>query len=281
MKKIFICGFLFFGLAVLYSGCEQAGNILKETFQEPKVSLAELMPTGISSRALDLSAKLAIDNPNPIGLSLASLDYDFKLADTPLFSGDSKEGLQISASGRSFADIPISISYQDVKKVYDSIKGEEDVPYRFSGKVGLNTPLGALPIPFDIKGKLPVVRPPKIKALDLKVEKLSLNRADLVLSIDLYNPNSFPLDISKAGYALALDGKEFSKGKIESGKVGANSEGSLDIPLSMDLMSLGTWSYSLLRGKSADYDLAYDANYRIKDWPVIQKENEKGTLKIW
>ncbi len=280
MKKGLVCFSVICGIVFLFSGCEQAGDILKDVIQEPKVSLSDLMITGISSRNLDLSAKLAIDNPNPVGLSLASLEYAFDLADSPLFSGVSDEGMNVQPSGNSFVNIPISLGYEDVKRVYDSVKGQDEVPYRLKGKVRLDTPIGALPIPYDVKGKLPVVRPPSIRSVDLDVKNLSFTSARLDLKIKLHNPNNFDLDIAKAGYALALDGKGFSEGKIEAGSVQAKSDGTLKVPLSIDLMSLGSWAYSILTGGSADYELSYGAKYNIKDWPVKQDEVKSGTLSI-
>lgn len=280
MKKGFIVFSVISALAVPFAGCEKAGDILKEVVQEPRVSLADFAITGISSDKLDLAAKLAIDNPNPVGLRLSALDYSIELAGNRLFSGESDEGLEINPSGKSFTSIPISLGYGDVESVYNAVKGRDEIPYRLSGKVRLDTPIGELPIPYDVRGKLPVVRPPKIMSVDLDVKSLSISKAKLDLDIKLYNPNNFDLDISGAGYALALDGKGFSRGRIEGRKVPAKSEGKIKVPLDLDILSLGTWAYSLLSGGSADYELSYDAKYKIKDWPVSQKEIKAGSLKI-
>jgi LEA14-like dessication related protein len=280
MKKRLVCWLMATGSILVFSGCEKAGDILREVIQTPDVSLSDLMVTGISSQRLDLSAKLAIDNPNPVGLYLSSLEYALDLAGNPLFSGVSEEGLDIEPSGASFAEIPISLGYKDVKMIYDSVRGQDEVPYRLTGKVKLDTPIGPVPVPFDIKGNLPVVRPPKIKSVDLKLESLSLSNAELALTIKLFNPNNFALDISQASYALELDGKHFSEGGIEAGPVSAKSEACLKIPLSINLISLGSWAYSLIRGGSTDYELSYDARYYIKDWPVRHEEKKAGTLNI-
>jgi len=267
-------------VVVVIIGCQKAGEIIKENVQTPKVSLADLAVTDISSQKLNLLAKLEIDNPNPIGLSLDGLDYNLELAGNSFFSGESNEGLNVKASGKSFAKVPIALKYDDLKKVYDSLKNEDEVPYRLSGQVKLNTPIGSLPIPYDVKGKLPVVRPPKINSVDLKVKSLTLSEAKLDLNLKLFNPNSFPLNISRLNYQLLMDGKDFSNGQIESAKVPAKSEGEIAIPILLDLAGVGNWAYSLLKSGSSDYELDYDAKYQIKDWPVKHQEKKTGTLKI-
>jgi LEA14-like dessication related protein len=279
-RERLFCVLFVSGFFILFSGCEKAGDILKEAVQPPKVSLSDISVRGISSKKLDLSARLAIDNPNPVGIRLASLEYAFELADSQLFSGTSDEGLDIMASGQSFAEIPISLGYEEVKGVYDSARGQDEVPYRIKGKAGVNTPIGSIPIPFDVKGTLPVIRPPSIRSVDLDVDSLSFSSAELALKIGLMNPNNFDLNISKLGYTLILDGKDFSQGKVESARVSARSEGTISVPISLNLLSLGSWAYSLLRGGSADYELSYDADYIIRDWPVKQEETKTGTLRI-
>ncbi len=267
-------------VVVVIIGCQKAGEIIKENIQTPKVSLADLAVTDISSQKLSLAAKLAIDNPNPIGLSLAGMDYALELNGEPFFSGESNEGMNIAASGKSHIKVPIALKYEQLNKVYNSLKGQDEFPYRLSGQVKLNTPIGSLPIPYDLKGKLPVVRPPKINSVDLKMKNLTLTEAKLDLNLKLFNPNPFPLNISKLNYQLRMDGKDFSKGQIESAKVPPNSEGEIAIPLSLDLMGVGNWAYSLLKSGSSDYELDYDAKYQIKDWPVRHQEKKSGTLKI-
>ncbi len=280
MKKNCAIGLMIVVILIGISACQKAGEIIKENLQTPKVSLEDLAVTGVSSSKLDLAAKLGVDNPNPIGLNLAGLDYALELSGKPVFSGESSEGMSIAASGKSTVKVPISLTYDNLKKVYDLASGKDEIPYRLSGQVKLNTPIGPMPIPYNVSGKLPVVRAPKIAEVGLKVRNLSITEAKFDVSIKLDNPNSFPLDISKLSYQLKMDGKDFSEGEMESASIPAKSEGELTIPVSMDLMAVGNWAFNLLQKGSSDYELTYDAKYQIKDWPVKQQEKKTGTLKI-
>jgi len=267
------------GLLIL-TGCQKAGELIKEKIQTPKVSLDDLAITGISAQKLDLLAKLAIDNPNPIGLSLAEMDYELELNNEPFLSGKSNEKMEVTASGKSHCKVPLSLKYDDLNRVYNSIRNQDEVPYRLKGQVKLDTPIGAIPVPYDVRGKLPVVKPPRINAVELKLNNISLQSAKLEMGLNIFNPNNFPLIISKADYNLKMSGKNFSSGEIGSANIPPGSEAEIKIPLSLDLVGMGNWAYNLLKSGSSDYELTYDARYQIKDWQVKHQEKKNGNLKI-
>ena len=92
-------------------------------------------------------------NPNPIGITLTSLDYSIGVADKPLASGTTKEKLKIVARGVTHAKVPVSFNYSDLGAVYDSFKGQDEVPYQVSGTMKISTPIGDIPVPFKFTGQ--------------------------------------------------------------------------------------------------------------------------------
>jgi LEA14-like dessication related protein len=267
-------------VAAVCVGCPEAQDLVKQVFTPPSVSVRQVHFSGVSSKALDLNLGMEIDNPNPIGVSLSAIDYDFALAGRPLASGSSGSGLQIAASGKSRAEFPISVAYNEILPVYESMRGQDEVPYAVAGKLTLDTPIGALPIPFKSEGKLPILRVPKIAGVNVRVKSLSFTGADLKINIQLENPNTFPLAVQGVDYNMVLDGKPFAAGAIGAKNIASKSTGTLEVPLQLDFMSLGGWAYSLLSKKSAGYALDYDATYLIQDHPVSQKESKEGQVKI-
>ena len=261
-------------------GCPEAQEMLEQVVTPPTVAVSQVRFTGISSQAVDLDLAVDIDNPNPIGLSLSGVDYDFQLAGRPLAAGSSSSGIELKAQDKSQAQFPVSLAYNEILNIYKAVQGQDEVPYQLSGKVYITTPIGELPIPFQGKGKLPVLRPPEIKDVKLDVDNLSLTGADLLLSIKLFNPNAFALNVKDGNYALALDGKSFSSGNVGRMNVPAKSTGSVDTNMSLDFLSLGSWAYTLLSGGEADYSLDYAATYLVAGHPVKQEEKKQGTAKI-
>lgn len=261
-------------------GCPEVRDVLEDVVKPPSIQVRDIVVTGISSKNLDLDLGVDIFNDNPIGLTLSGIDYDLKLAGTPLASGNSGAGIELVASGKSTARIPISVAYNQIGKIYSAAKGADEIPYQLSGKVSINTPIGDIPIPFSTSGMMPVIRPPRIKDVRIERKKISLSGADLVIVIKLMNPNSFTLDINAINYSLALDNKNFSSGQVGSQSVRAKSSGSIRIPVSIDFAGAGSWAYSLLRKGSVPYSLNYNATYQLANHPVNQNEQVNGVIKF-
>lgn len=267
-----------FAAALAAAGCPGAEDIIEEIFKPPRVSVRNVAVSGISTDAIDLVLDLRIDNDNPVGLTLAKVDYNLGVEGSPLASGATGTGITLKASGASDAQVPLSFAYQEFKNIYDKAKGKDYIDYTLAGQVHLDTPVGDIPIPYSTSGKLPVVRPPKVKSVGINVKSLNITGADLGIQLNMENPNAFPLQIEGFNYNLDLEGKDFASGLIDSGKIAPKSAGVLEVPLTLDFMSAGNWAYSLLTKKKASYNLDYNATYMIENHPVKQSENKSGKI---
>jgi LEA14-like dessication related protein len=266
-------------IAAMY-GCPQAQEVVKKVVQPPTVAVKAVQVTGISYQTIDLNLATEINNPNPVGLKLAAIDYAIMLADRPLASANLASGLQLKPSAKSTADFPVSVAYTEIQKIYDASKGRDELPYKLSGRIQLDTPIGRIAVPFQTSGMMPVVRPPKLAGVTARVSNLSLFGADLVLGIKVQNPNSFPLAIAAVDYTLKLEGKDFSSGHVAGQSVPKKASGTINVPVHLDFVSAGSWAYALIIKGKADYALTYNAVYTIKDYPVKQNEEMQGSLKF-
>ncbi len=265
---------------ILFYGCPEATETIQQVVQPPPINVADVAVSGISSKSLDLDLGLSIDNPNPIGLYLSGIDYDLSLAGRDLASASQRSGIEIQAAGASKTRIPLSLAYNEVKAIYDSVKGQDEIPYGLSGRVYIDSPIGEIPIPFQAEGMLPIIRPPKIKGVRVKTGGLSLAGADLDIIIDLKNPNAFALDIQDIDYALNLEGKDLASGRINAASVPGKSSGSISVPVSIDSSSAFSWLSSMIAKGSADYSLSYDATYRLDGHPIKHREHKQGSASF-
>lgn len=279
-RGIFIRALILAATALIFCGCPQAKDVMEKVVQPPKVQVKEVRVAGISYQSIDLILATEIDNPNPVGLTLAQIDYALTLAERPLASGSLPSGLALKPAGTSSADLPISVDYNEVQKIYDASVGQDELPYTLSGRVQLDTPVGRIPVPFKTSGVMPVVRPPKLAGVSLRVSSLSFSGADLVIGIKVQNPNAFPLAVDAVDYALKLEGQDFSSGRIADQAVPKKGSGTISVPVHLDFVSAGSWAYSLITKGKADYALTYNAVYTIKGYPVKQNEEMQGSLNF-
>ncbi|HUT53453.1 MAG TPA: LEA type 2 family protein [bacterium] len=267
-------------IIVAVFGCPQARDVIEKVVQPPSLTVKAVQLTGISYQTIDLNLATEINNPNPVGLKLAGIDYALLLAERPLASGNLASGLELKPMGQSTADFPLSLAYSEVQKIYDASQNKDELPYKLSGRVQLDTPVGRIAVPFQTSGMMPVVRPPKLSGVTVNVSKLSLFGADLVIGIKVQNPNSFPLAIAAMDYALKLEGQDFSSGHVADQAVPRKASGTIKVPLHLDFASAGSWAYSLIAKGKADYALTYNAVYTIKGYPVKHNEQTQGSLNF-
>lgn len=263
-------------------GCEKTKQTIANVIKPPTVSVRDYTVDEISTKHITVILHLLIDNPNPVGLKLTGVTYALTLAGRPLISGATANPVDIKAGGTCEADVSVVVNYSDVLAVYDAVKAVDEVPYEITGKITLDTPIGPLPIPYKSKGMMPVVRPPKVADIGIKLGNVSFSGMDAVVKLTLENPNGFPLDIRFVNYQLFLENKPFSSGSVIGARpIPPRGKATLDAPVNVSFGSAGSWIYSLVLKGEAAYLLQLDAGYTMKGKPVKQSEQWKGTLKFW
>ena len=100
--------------------------------------------------------------------------------------------------------------------------------------------LGRVRVPASLKGTIPVIRVPRVRAAGLKVEQLTLTAASLVLSLEIRNPNSFSLGLEAMECTLDVGGKRWAAGRAaKADAIEPCSVGRLYLPITLNLLSAG------------------------------------------
>ena len=259
-------------LAMLFQGCsslEQAGQIVagsKPTGQVKGVSL-----TGLDVNGVDLAFDVEVENPNPVKIALDHLDYDLKLLDRSFLQGEQPMGLSLAANGRSQVKLPVRLTYERLLGSYRQLSKRDEVPYRLELGLGFDVPLlGRVRLPMHYQGRLPIPKMPDIRISALDVQRLTLQQADLLLELEVENPNGFALMLDKLDYQLKLNGIDVGGGLLkQSMEIGQGGRGVISLPLSLDLVRTGRGLYgALLGGSGLNYEFR-GAMEAAGDMPVL------------
>jgi|GEM_PF-1181721 len=257
-----------------------AENFFEKLFKQPEIKVKNVLLKRISTRDVSFLTVLAIDNPTPLRAELSGVDYDFELSGSRLARGETGSGVDVRPYDEALFEIPVDVNYEDLKKVYDNSAGKDYLPYRVEGEVRVKSPWGEIPIPYKAKGKLPVVRAPRVRQVKARLKSLTFEKATVELKIDLENPNVFDLKIPKLRYDLDVKDKNFASGSMQNQSVAKKSAGELVVPVDLDLRSAPEWIRDVVQGGTTTYSLKYDATYNIKGHDVRQKETVSGSLKF-
>jgi len=160
--------------------------------------------------------------------------------------------------GKSRIEIPVSLTFNDIYKTYQSLKNQDSTTYKLACGLIFDLPvLGKTRIPISKSGNVPLIKIPKIKIGSLKLKKLTFSGADLLLNLELNNPNNFSFVLNKLNYDFVVNNKTWAKGLTqENFSIDKKGKGTLSIPISLNFRQMGSTAYNLITGnKSLDYNL--------------------------
>ncbi len=269
MKKLFLIGIS----VLLLSACAELLNLLKiAQIEKPTASVTNTQITGLSFSQADLLIDIKINNPNDVGIDLAGLNFDLKINNNSLLSGNKKDPLNILAKGSNTIQLPLSLKYADIYGALTSLLEEDKSTYQFDGVLSFDLPaLGMVNIPISKSGELPLLKPPKIKIKKLSLKSFSYSSAYFDLDISVSGSGGVPLFIDNFSYGLNVAGNVWIGGesyrKID---LNDNEEKVITVPFKLDFISMGRAVYDIV-ASSSNFDYSLDGSMNISsDNPLLK-----------
>jgi len=242
---------------LIVSGCSQPALKQMLENQRPKVSIASTRISSLDFDNLTLNFGIKIDNPNPIPISLAGLDYDLKLAGKSFIKGQKDQPIEVAASGISEIELPITVGFKDLLNIFKEFKNQDNAAYDLDLGLLVNVPvIGQYRHPMNTTGNFPIPKAPSIKLANMSLDKISpiSSRAEVGVQLEINNPNAFSLALNKLDYTLKVNGAQWFKGVQNNvGNIKANGKSVINLPLSLNFSS-GLFSV-LTGGKALNYDI--------------------------
>ena len=224
--------------------------------QHPQVSFSGAKITGLSFDAADLLFDIKIRNPNSVGLTMAGFSYDLLINEISFLKGNQDRGLSIEASGENTVQLPLTLNYMDLYQTFQGIRDQDLSTYQMNFGFAFDLPvLGHVNIPVSKSGDFPLLKLPKIEINTLRLKSLSLTGAELLLRIQLDNPNAFAMLLNKLQYDFIVNDQKWIGGyAAEPTQIAEKGQGYIDIPISLNILQMGRSVYQLLSGNE---DLSY------------------------
>jgi LEA14-like dessication related protein len=252
--------FVYLSLAIFLSGCAELAKHAETIKPTARLTGAHL--SNINFDKVDLVFDLEVENKNPVALDLAGLEYDFKIEDQSLVSGVTAKAIELGANTTSPVQLPVTLKFDDLKKLPGELWNRDKLAYDLQTVFNITLPvIGNYAVPVSKQGELPVPRIPDIKIKDVKIKKLNFTSADLVAQVEVNNPNDFNLALKSFDYQLDINQSKWGQGEIKgSSNIPGKGKGVIEIPLKLDLLSIGSAAAALLqKGSTLEYQLKGNA----------------------
>ena len=125
-----------------------------KSFEDPRVEVEQVRITGIFQDAFDLEGTLRIVNPNEVQAKVAGYRYRLEVEGRRLVAGESDQGFPIAPRSAFRLTVPGTVYFQDLAAAGKKAMAQDEIRYRFSGTLLIDTLIGKYPIPFDQEGRL-------------------------------------------------------------------------------------------------------------------------------
>ncbi len=243
-------------LAFSLAGCASLQRMAKNAFKKPRLTFktARLQQASLADATVDLVYQL--ENPNPLGLNLASIDYAFFVEGKQVVAGTPPKGLNIAARGKSDLVFPANIKFADIAPVVQTFLNKDTAQYRAQGSVGIQTPIGVLRFPLEHEGTFEVPKVPQVQFESPRITNVTLQGATVEFPLTVRNRNSFPLPVGGISGALRVAGANV--GNLSTGDLGLlepSGTRQLTLPLKINFLSAASAANALRSGGNAQVKL--------------------------
>jgi len=247
--------------SLMFSGCALLSELLTEVFQKPGFRFKNVSLHNASLAGINLDTVWQLDNPNTVGLSLATIDYALFVDNKQLVAGKPAKGLQIPANGSTDLTFPAEIKFADIVPAIETLLTKDSALWRAEGVLGVQTPIGIISFPLSAENTFETPKLPAVQFADPKVTNISLQGATVSFPLSVTNRSSFPLDLGEVVGTVSIAGTPV--GTLSTGTLG-QMEGKgarqVSLPLTINFLSAGSAAVSAVKGGNAN--LKFDAQVK-------------------
>lgn len=220
-------------------------------FQKPSLKFKKVELQEADFEGATLGVVYTLKNPNPVGLRVSSVEYRLEIENHLVVSGRPPKGLRVAARGSSDLVFPARFRYQDLGMVAQVLFRQKQARYQASGKIGIGTPLGVVSIPLSYSGTFPVPQAPRFSFRSPRLGNLSLMGAQMIIPVQIVNPNAFALPIKELSTRISIAGNNVGNILLSLPKpLAAGESKEIEIPVSVKFREVGlAVSQSLHKGK--------------------------------
>lgn len=138
-------------LAVLMAVALVAGCTSGPPLRPPEVTVTGIAVTGLSLQSMDLKVFVLVDNPNPIEMTIRSVEVNVSYAggggDVPLGSG-STEAITVPASNQTEFVVPITVDNPAVLAAATTLLLSGELEVKAEGTMTIDAGVVSFEVPF-------------------------------------------------------------------------------------------------------------------------------------
>jgi LEA14-like dessication related protein len=224
----------------LLAGCSLIRSLASSSFQKPGLTFKEARLPKIDFNGAELDLVFLVNNPNSMGLDLTKADYALEVEGHQLLAGKPQNGLVIPGGATTEVTFPASFTWNDIAPALEALFGQDQVKYKATGALGINSPIGPITLPLEHEGSFASPKMPKFDVGSPQVTSVSLTGARLSVPLKISNLNAFPLPLGGILGSVEIAGSKVGRISLpEAPAVPGGKDSTIRIPLDVSFLSSG------------------------------------------
>jgi len=169
--------------------------------------------------------KVQIENPNGFEIPFPETDWELFLNTHSFVSGTIKNNNKIKARNTVIVEVPVNLTYLEIFNTFNSLRVSQQADYKVALGLKFSHPLLRERVwNFEHDGSLPIPQLPQVRTPSMRMENANTTRAEIVVTVNMVNPNPFSIPSPKLTYDYQLNRSSFIRGEIDNeGPLAANT----------------------------------------------------------
>lgn len=216
--------------------------VKKEAQQlKPELNIASFNITDIDKDKISATSNIILRNNLPVDVKTNRLDYVIYIDSSRVIEDSYSKPITIRSSDTTSIQLPMEIMVSklgDVMKRFEN-KGIDSADYSMKAVFQVDVPIaGERNFTMNFTKRLPALRLLKVKMGNIDIGKLGLKESSLDMTVNIQNPNAFPIKMKDGKYKLLINNNENVMEGVMEKVVNIPPHGATPVSMHVDMKTM-------------------------------------------
>lgn len=217
-------------------------SIKREAQQlKPELNIASLNITDIDEDKISATSKIILRNNLPVDVKTNGLDYVIYIDSAKVIENSYSKPITIPSSDTTAISLPMEIMFKQMTAVLKRFENQniDSADYTMRATFEVDVPIaGERNFTMNFSKRLPAFKLLKAKMGDIDIGKLGLKESSLDMTLNVQNPNAFPMKMKEGKYKLTIDNDENVMEGVMQELVNIPAHGTAPVAMHVDMKTM-------------------------------------------
>jgi len=207
----------------------------------PQLQIASFNVTDIDKDKISATSNIILRNNLPIEVKTSRLDYVIYIDSAKVIENSYSKPITIRSSDTTAIRLPMEVMLDKLVAVQTRFekKNIDSADYSMKATFQVDVPIaGERNFTMNFSKRLPALRLLKPKMGDIDIAKLGLKESSLDITVNVENPNAFPIKMKDGKYKLSVDNDANVMEGVMQEVVNIPAHGSAPVSMHVDMKTM-------------------------------------------